>query len=1082
MTERLKPLRGDGAKLLKLVAEASDRQTLEQALELANAIGQPAEGLLEGVEVTAGGELLYSSRFRGTQATQPALDLLLLHELSLASDGTPEAALRRAIRRLDLSCPLLPALRGFDGLETLSLTLPAGADWADLGSWGPLPALRKLVITHGGTKDRPARLQSLDGLQAPGLQEARLSGLGLVSIDALSVSGQLNEVDLAQNPALASIAGLAASAGTLGALNLEGCEQLAGIDALAGASALSVLNLKGCARVPSLQPLSASTALEVIELEGCASLASLEGLCGPSVRPTRFSFLNLNGCAALQSLRGLPPLHEDVDSLHLEEMPALASLEGIASAAAITQVTIDGTALTDLDGLAGLIRLREVRVFDCKKLVDVRALGALPELVRAKVSGCPGLKHLPAAWGAPLRALEISEGVFTALGQLPAGLEDLEVREVASLRDLRGAETATALKEVSVDTFLQDASALDGLPRACLRCFNGPIVPVTPTWVQSVVRGLAPLRLDLRFTSLKDLQFLLELPQLEQLYVGHEACEAYGFKGSESLTEAAVRTVQRAVCKKHQLPVPDFLKPRRASKQAVAAGGPSLADIKRGLTSTDFQEVVAALDALRAAGEGSLYDAVFEGVHGPTLYTGDNAPLGKMFREIRAPYRAWARWALTHALMEAPPSCASAEALLNSIESIHLGISPVQGRGNASTPLAFGRFQALKSFTLEGTDDTDLGFLREMGPLASLSLLGLRQLVTLESLGTMKSLPALQSLKLERCTALQSLRGLEGASRLAIITVSDCDALTDFTAMSGLSALSVFPGWSLRDRKIRLNGFQALSDVSFLSGLAAAESLHLKLTGRVDLSALARLPRLHDLYLEVDTLDQDFAPLRGLKSLEIRLIDPKTGYSLTREGKPKPHERHVWQGEFPALETLEVSGGEHDFAQWRAPALQTFKSYSRLVSLQGVGHAATLEFQLEDCGSLEGLAGSPAASLNLYCAPRKGVKLPSVALVHEVPGLHTVRIGQTLTEQHARELTGCKQVQRLQANGYRGSLAFLAGWERLSEIDLRDSGELTELDTLCALPSLALVRLRGAAIKRDAWPKALQDKLDFRSS
>ena len=32
MTERLKPLRGDGAKLLKLVAEAQDLQTLERQL------------------------------------------------------------------------------------------------------------------------------------------------------------------------------------------------------------------------------------------------------------------------------------------------------------------------------------------------------------------------------------------------------------------------------------------------------------------------------------------------------------------------------------------------------------------------------------------------------------------------------------------------------------------------------------------------------------------------------------------------------------------------------------------------------------------------------------------------------------------------------------------------------------------------------------------------------------------------------------------------------------------------------------------------------------------------------------------
>jgi hypothetical protein len=41
---------------------------------------------------------------------------------------------------------------------------------------------------------------------------------------------------------------------------------------------------------------------------------------------------------------------------------------------------------------------------------------------------------------------------------------------------------------------------------------------------------------------------------------------------------------------------------------------------------------------------------------------------------------------------------------------------------------------------------------------------------------------------------------------------------------------------------------------------------------------------------------------------------------------------------------------------------------------------------------------------------------------------------------------------------------------------------LSELDILCALPSLAKIRLRGSAMKRDTWPKALQDRLDFMSS
>lgn len=1082
MTEtRLKPLRGDGAKLLKLVLEANDASTLEQALELGAAIGQPAEGLLDGIEVTAAGELLPSSRFRGTQASQGALDLLLVHQLSLAPEGTPQAALRRAVRRLVLACPILPTLKGFDGLEVLAVTVPAGAQWEGLSAWGPMPSLETLVIDSAGTKERPASLMSLTGMHAPALTEARLAGLGLASIEGLNACTRLSRVDLSQNATLTGIGALAASAATLTELLLEGCAQVDSLEALAGATALTTLNLKGCARVPSLRPLSDSRLLASLDLEGCARLESLEGLSGSDVSPIRYSFFDLTGCASLKSLRGLPTLHEDTTSLYLQSMPALASLEGIEAARSVTSVTIDGAALKNLDGLGSLLQLEEVRVFDCKALEDVRALGKLPRLERAKVRSSPALKLLPDAWGESLKGLELSEGTFTALGQLPAGLEDLEVREVASLTNLRGAETATALKEVSVDTNLRDASALAGLPHACLRCFNAPRVDVTPAWVQSVVREVKPLRLDLRFTSLTDLQFLLDLPQLEQLYLDQDACEVYGLKGSEHLTESAVRTVQRAIAKKHQLPVPDYLKPRRVSKQSATAGGPSLADIKRGLTSTDFTQVVAALDALRTSGDASLYDALFDGVHGPTMYTGDTAPLGKMFRDIRAPQRPWARWALTHALMEAPADCASAQALCKSIDAIHLSVSPVKGR-NAPGPLALDRFTALKSFTLTGTDDEDLGFLARLGPVESLSLIALHRLKSLAGLASSVALPHLKTLKLERCGALQSLQGLEGATQLTMISASDCEALSDFTAMAGLPALTVFPGWSLRSGSINLTGHAPQSQVDFVAGLKAAESLSLKLHGRVDLSAVARLPGLRSLELDVDTLDQDFSPLAGLRELEIRLIDPKDGYSRSVKGEPKPGERHVWQGSFPVLESLVLHGGAHELEQIEAPALTTFEGHCQLSSLRGVGHASTLKFNVQSCKSLDGLAGSPVTELSLHYFDPKGAKLPSFALVHEVPGLRKIQIGQSLTERHAKELTGCAQVQALQAYGYSGSLAFLAGWTQLAEIDLRNSGTLTDLETLCDLPSLTLVRLKGAAMKREAWPKALQDRLDFRSS
>ena len=102
--------------------------------------------------------------------------------------------------------------------------------------------------------------------------------------------------------------------------------------------------------------------------------------------------------------------------------------------------------------------------------------------------------------------------------------------------------------------------------------------------------------------------------------------------------------------------------------------------------------------------------------------------------------------------------------------------------------------------------------------------------------------------------------------------------------------------------------------------------------------------------------------------------------------------------------------------------------------------------------------------------------------MHQLPQLKFLGIGSALTDRHAKELVGCAQVQHLQTSSYSGSLAFLAGWDSLRRLDLRNSGELTDLETLCQLPSLVEIRLRGSAMKRDTWPKALQDRLDFMSS
>lgn len=1080
MTQRLKPLRGDGAKLLKLVIEAQDTQTLEQALELGHALGQPAEGLLDGVDVTAAGELLPSSRFRGTQADQPTLDLLLMQQLSMALEGSPEATLRSSVRHLNLVCQIPPVLRGFDGLESLTLYLVEGAQWGDLSTWGALPSLRSFSLTHAKSKDQPCKLASLDGLNAPKLEVLLVGGLGLISVEALAASSCLIEVDLSDNAELRSIGGLKPSASSLQTLNLEACRVLSNIQPLEGASALLTLNLKDCVGLRSLQPLAASNSLSQINLKGCAQIASLQGLAATELAPWRYRIFSLEGCAALTSLEGLPPLSKDTSALYLEQMPALASLAGIEAARSIEKLEIENTALAHLGGLENLASLTELRMVDCNALQDIRVLGQLQTLSQVRFNGCPNLQLLPPHWGPMLRSLEMTSGNFNALGQLPPGLEQLEVRGVATLHDLQGIEKSTALRFVAVDTCLKDAHAMQGLPKAFLRCYEATAHPISVAWLQAVAGGLKPLHLDLVFSNLKDLQVLVAFPQLQAVQVGYRALEFYQLKAGEHLTEAAVRTLQRVICKKHQLPTPDFLKARRTSKQAIVEGGPSLADLKRGLSSTNFSEIVEALEKLRATASAALYDAVVEGVYGPTLYTGDTKALGKLFKDIHAPYRPWARWALTHILMDAPDEATRAVEIRDKLESMTLTVSLSYGQ-DPSRPLPLARFKSLQAVTLDGMPGNDVSFLREAGPLQSITLLNMKELTSFETLACMTSMPSLLSLTVKECPALVSLQGLESATHLNRFVLEGSDQLSDFSAMACMRSLQGFPGRYYRAESIDFSSFKALKDIQFAAGLQAATSLQFNLTGRVDFSPLARLTNLQSVKLELDTLDQDFLPLSRMRELDITLIDPKTGYTLTSSKKPKLEHQYLWSGEFPQLEKLEVSGGLHDMSQLRAPRLTSFDSSSRMPSLKGVGQASDIRFQMSECQSLDGLEESPIQSLDIYYSAHDLKSLPSVKILHKLPQLNKLRIGSGLTDLHAKELTGCAHIQRLEAASFTGSLAFLKGWTQLAFLDLQNSGELTSMEVLCDLPSLTEIRLRGSAMKREAWPKALQDRLVFRS-
>jgi hypothetical protein len=619
-----------------------------------------------------------------------------------------------------------------------------------------------------------------------------------------------------------------------------------------------------------------------------------------------------------------------------------------------------------------------------------------------------------------------------------------------------------------VDTHLQDASAISGFQALTAQCLRvGGSGAISPSWWGQVFGKVSPLRLDLRFTGLAELQFLVELDSLRMAMVSQEAVTFYELKKDHFRNEAEAKTLQRAICKKHSLPLPTFLKPRRASKLSHQEGGLSPAILKTGLTSTDFSAVLLALGMLRAEGSPQLYDDLLEGVDPLGLYTGATAELGKIFKDIKAPYRGWARWVITRILLDAPDKAALAADIRNSIQAMEMTLDLRHGQEPKDSPPPLTRFTSLKRLTLQGIACFDLYTLSEAPPIESLILKNMEQLQSLEGL---EGLTSLQMLTLENCPALTSLKGLEGSQKLKQIKLQGCDKVSDFSAMEHLTSLETFNSY---EKSISFYNFAPLKDISFICGLQSATSIHLKLTGSVDLSPLAKLTALESLELEVDTLDMDFSCLLNLRNLTVKLeCDATSG----------PSTQHIWNAKLPMLESLEVQGGRHVFNNLQAPKLNSFESYGcQLSDFHGVGHANNVQFTLDGCNSLEGLEGSPLESLDLYYSERHVFK-NSVSVVHKLPNLKTLRIGNTLSLQHIQELKGCEQIKAINARGYSGSLSFLQGWNNLTQIDLRDSGELSDIETLCDLVSLVNIRLRGSAMKRNTWPKVLQERLDFLSS
>jgi len=423
---------------------------VRMGLSLSEALTTEIDDLIADVSVK-NGELKRGKRFDGTGPAQPYLDIALFGLMAAAAKGSKLAKLRQEIQTLTVSLTTeSPDLKGFENIETLTLLIVDDTT-PDLINFGALPALKTLKIDGGGWNSS-GQLLSLNGLDAPLLEEVQLNGAGLVEVKSLSKSPLLKTVDLSENKKLSSLEGISASAATLESLNLQKCETLESIDPVGDLTHLKEIYLADCASLKSIEALENIKTLTKLTLESCRALSSLKGIQDLALEmPKSYggAVLSLSGCSSLTTLEHFPKNPVSVDSLDLSYMKALKSLEHLPQLSAVKSLSAYSSGFEDISAIHNLPNLESASFSNCNTLKNVECLGEHANLKKVTLSST-AVEKLPQQWQAPLEDLDMSQTSSLAdLGQLPASLKQLTIKGCEALKTLKGIEGCTALAKLN---------------------------------------------------------------------------------------------------------------------------------------------------------------------------------------------------------------------------------------------------------------------------------------------------------------------------------------------------------------------------------------------------------------------------------------------------------------------------------------------------------------------------------------------------------------------------------------------------------------------------------------------------------
>lgn len=947
---RLKPLKGEAARIFKLCLE-KDPKTALQGLELAAALGSPLEGMLTEVSVNEGGEIVRGKRFTGNDKSQAILDALLLQQLGMAAKGSPEAKLRNAVTTLECKVPAVPDLSAFAGLKTLKITFSGAFKGADLKELGPLPKLKSLTLSTGLVMygEERATLGSLNGLDAPLLEEFDASFLDLADIEALSGSRKLKRVVIRGNQRLTSIDSLKSSAATLVDLDIAYCAALNSLKSLRDAIHLRYLDMAGVDHVTDLTDLRKLTNLESIELSGCEGLISFKGLPLATISDfdrepaTVSNMLILNDLKALTSLKYMPPLAPEVNELRFNRATVLADIADlVASADSLQVLRLDQAGITHLNDLAALVNLEVLEINRCPELVDATGLATLEKLSSVRITGCPKLAHLPETWKSSVRTLVLTGcGALQPLKTLPPGI-DAKTIEINDRKLLPRAKPTKALKS--------DVGAVWKL--------------LSSREIPNILLGL-------------ELSAALE-PQDFQSLVADVTVKSGKLVRGKRFSGTG--------------PAQPYLDMALFGLMARAPSGSNLPKLRAQIEELDLTLLTQAhpLDGFTGLARLSL--------HIGDETTPDLTGFGPMpqLTHLKINGRRWGSSAsLTSlnglqapALTEVDLSCSRVQdisALRHSpkITELNLaenpGLTDISGLSSCAPSLTVLNLHECKQIT-------SLEVLKAAKKLKSLDV---SECAGLTSVLPLAACQCLETLDLERCSSLQSLEGL---ANLPLQPIQGYDGSTRYSldGCASLTSLAHLPEMGGKLQCLSADGTTALSSLDGLRDCPSLTDFSADKSGLSDLSNLRALPALASISLQGCAHLKDATPLGQLGKLErVNLSD--SAVTMLPQG---------WRGPVSEL-VLKECHGLQSLGLLPADLVKLVcDECAGLTQLDGMQACKKLEIvSLQACPGLESL-GTPPATLREVQA-RGCMKLTALEGLQACPALTVIAIPISLTDASA---------------------------------------------------------------------------------